>query len=356
MLLNSIFFLLSIASTVNAAALFIFGDSLVDTGNNNYIIPHNRANSIPYGHNAFSGEPTGRFSDGRVIVDYIAEYAKLPLIPPFLQPSADFTHGANFASGGAVVLPLSDQETLVMDLPAQLNHFGDVQKLLRNKLGEEEAKDMIEEAVYLISIGSNDYMVNYLGNPQMQQKYNPEMYVSMVIANLTNAILDLYDKGARKFAILNLSPLGCIPTLRAMNPDVSGCFEAASALALAHNHALKTVLVNTLHRLKSIKFSNPEYSYNWLNNRIMNPSKYGFKDGVNACCGSGEYGGIYSCGDNATDFKLCDNANEYIWWDSYHPTQRIHEQFAKALWNQLPPPFGLRSYTLRHLFFENTRL
>lgn len=40
---------------------------------------------------------------------FAAEYAKLPLIPPFLQPSADFTSGANFASGGGGVLPETNQ-------------------------------------------------------------------------------------------------------------------------------------------------------------------------------------------------------------------------------------------------------
>ena len=33
-----------------------------------------------------------------------AEYAKLPIIPPYLQPSADYSHGVNFASGGAGIL------------------------------------------------------------------------------------------------------------------------------------------------------------------------------------------------------------------------------------------------------------
>lgn len=55
------------------SALFIFGDSTVDVGNNNYIntIPENQANYKPYGQNGFFQDPTGRFSDGRVIVDYI---------------------------------------------------------------------------------------------------------------------------------------------------------------------------------------------------------------------------------------------------------------------------------------------
>lgn len=38
-----------------------------------------------------------------------AEYAKLPLIPPFLEPSVDYSNGVNFASGGAGVLPETNQ-------------------------------------------------------------------------------------------------------------------------------------------------------------------------------------------------------------------------------------------------------
>lgn len=55
---------------------FIFGDSTVDPGNNNYIntIPENQADYKPYGQNGYFGEPTGRFSDGRVIGDFIGNH------------------------------------------------------------------------------------------------------------------------------------------------------------------------------------------------------------------------------------------------------------------------------------------
>lgn len=60
-------------TTTTTKAFFIFGDSSVDSGNNNYIntIPENKADYKPYGQNGFFQEPTGRFSDGRVIVDFI---------------------------------------------------------------------------------------------------------------------------------------------------------------------------------------------------------------------------------------------------------------------------------------------
>lgn len=40
---------------------------------------------------------------------YAAEYAQLPLIPPFLQPSAEYVNGVNFASAGAGILPETNQ-------------------------------------------------------------------------------------------------------------------------------------------------------------------------------------------------------------------------------------------------------
>lgn len=124
----------------NQAALFVFGDSVFDVGNNNYINTHRaaQANVWPYGQTTFKF-PTGRNSDGRLIPDFIgisksiypsylhnssfksiykilsgtifatnaAEYAWLPLIPPYLQPGNgvnQFTYGVNFASAGAGAL------------------------------------------------------------------------------------------------------------------------------------------------------------------------------------------------------------------------------------------------------------
>ncbi|KAJ8750707.1 hypothetical protein K2173_015888 [Erythroxylum novogranatense] len=341
------------------SALFIFGDSTVDPGNNNYIdtAPENRANYKPYGQNGFFEAPTGRFSDGRIIVDFIAEHAKLPLIPPYLEPSADFTNGVNFASGGAGVLP-ETHKGLAIDLSTQLKYFEEVQRSLTEKLGEAKAKNIITEAVYFISIGSNDYIAGYLANPTMLELHGPGQYVGMVIGNLTNAIQTLYHKGARKFAFLSLSPLGCIPSLRAANlqgSDDGGCLEAASALAIGHNTALKNVLTSLEHVLRGFKFSNPDF-YNWLDDRLNNTSKYGFKDGVNACCGTGPYRGLLTCGgkNKTTDFELCENANDYIWFDAFHPTERMHQQIADAVWDG--PPSFVGSMSLKDLFFTREKL
>lgn len=91
----------------------------------------------------------------------------------------------------------------------------------------------------------------------------------------------LYEKGGRKFGFLSLSPLGCLPALRALNPKASdgGCFEEACALALAHNNALSAVLTNLGHLLGGFKYSNSKF-YSWLHDRINHPSKYGMRAGL----------------------------------------------------------------------------
>lgn len=55
-------------------AMFVFGDSLVDNGNNNHLNSLARSNYLPYGIDFDGSRPTGRFSNGRTIVDFIGTY------------------------------------------------------------------------------------------------------------------------------------------------------------------------------------------------------------------------------------------------------------------------------------------
>ncbi|XAR49845.1 hypothetical protein NMG60_11004002 [Bertholletia excelsa] len=113
----------------NRVALFIFGDTFFDAGNNDYIstTTNSQANFEPYGETFFH-HPTGRFCDGRLIPDFIAEHAKLPLLPPYKQPgNHQFTHGVNFASAGAGALSQT-YAGMVIDLNTQLVYLKNVKK------------------------------------------------------------------------------------------------------------------------------------------------------------------------------------------------------------------------------------
>jgi len=80
----------------------VFGDSSVDAGNNNFIPTVARSNFQPYGRDFQGGIATGRFSNGRIPTDFIAEsFGIKEFVPPYLDPKyniSDFATGVSFAS------------------------------------------------------------------------------------------------------------------------------------------------------------------------------------------------------------------------------------------------------------------
>lgn len=76
----------------------------------------------------------------------------------------------------------------MISLNAQLNYFNNLETLLRQELGEKEAKVLLDRAVYFFSIGSNDYFVTINSNTSLLQSYTKEEYVNLVIGNMTNVI------------------------------------------------------------------------------------------------------------------------------------------------------------------------
>ncbi|KAI7741172.1 hypothetical protein M8C21_019351 [Ambrosia artemisiifolia] len=329
---------------VSAAGVFVFGDSIFDAGNNNYIntTSLDQSNFPPYGQTYF-GFPTGRFSDGRIIPDFICEHASLPLIPPYLDPmSHAFFHiGANFASAGAGAL-LQTFQGSVISLQTQLRYHKRVEKVLRKMYGNTKANTILSKAVYLFSIGSNDYTSPYLitNSTHFNSSYSNAHLVRIVIGNLTTAIKDLHHRGARKFGFLNLGPLGCSPGLRIiLNPsnDSGGCVQSASLLATMHNKALAKSLKILAKQLHGFRYSLYDFHHN-LNQRLKHPSRYGYKQGKTACCGTGRFRGTFSCGGKrpVKEYWVCENPKEYVFWDSYHLTERVHKQMAHQMWNQQP--------------------
>jgi len=57
---------------LEVAGFFVFGDSLADCGNNNNLRTEAKVNHLPYGID-FPHGPTGRFTNGRTIVDIIGK-------------------------------------------------------------------------------------------------------------------------------------------------------------------------------------------------------------------------------------------------------------------------------------------
>ncbi|KAG5601755.1 hypothetical protein H5410_033125 [Solanum commersonii] len=184
------------------AALFVFGDSVFDPGNNNYVntVASLQANYFPYGESFFK-YPTGRNSNGRLIPDFIAEYANLPFIPPYFEiGKKHLVHGVNFASGGSGCLAETNSG-FVIDLKTQLKYFQNVAQLLKNKVGETESKQILSNAVYIFSTGSNDFFAPLLTNSTFP--YSHAEYIQMIMGNLTSVLKGIYKEGGRKFVMLN---------------------------------------------------------------------------------------------------------------------------------------------------------
>ncbi|XP_076915306.1 GDSL esterase/lipase 5-like [Bidens hawaiensis] len=345
MALLYILFILCITISTSAAArtaLFVFGDSFVDAGNNNFIntTTLDQANFPPYGRTYFN-YPTGRFSDGRVIPDFILEYAKLPLIPPYLDPRSYryYKIGANFASAGAGALVETFQGS-VISLQTQLIYHKRVEKRLKKMYGDAKATNTLSKAVYMFSIGSNDYMSPYLitNSTHFNSSNSNSQLVQIIVGNITIAIKRLHEQGARKFVFLNVGPLGCSPGLRIiLNPpnDSGGCVEQASLLATLHNQALTKSLKTLAKQLHGFRYLLYDFHHS-IQQRIKHPSKYGYKQGKTACCGTGRFRGTYSCGGKRPlkEYEVCKDPKEYVFWDSYHLTERAYNQMAHQLWNQ----------------------
>ncbi|KAI4354021.1 hypothetical protein L6164_002922 [Bauhinia variegata] len=306
------------------------------SSNNNYInsTPFAQANYPPYGENFFKYS-SGRFSDGRIIPDFIAEYANLPLIPPYLHPDYHqlYVYGVNFASAGSGVLVETGQGK-VIDLHAQLSNFKKVYKLFRQDLGHAEANKLLSRSVYIFSAGSNDYSTFSFINSTIP--FPQQEFVHIVIGNLTTVIKKIYKLGGRKVGFINLGPLNCFPLFRILgNGSLDSCKEEQiSVLARLHNKAL----VNTLDKLekeqKGFKYLVFDL-YNQALQVMKLPSKHGFKEGEAACCGGGLYRGDYSCGGKSgiKEYELCENASEYVFFDSIHPTDEASKHFAQLFWS-----------------------
>nr|XP_027114473.1 GDSL esterase/lipase 2-like [Coffea arabica] len=333
------------------AALFVFGDSLIDPGNNNYINTSTpfQANFPPYGESFFK-YPSGRFCDGRVIPDFIAEYAKLPFIQPYLQIGYQYqlAYGSNFASAGAGAL-VETFPGFVINLKQQLWYFNEAEKQLRSNLGKTGAERILSNSVYFFSIGGNDYTTDSRTS-SIYKSFTPEDYVAMVVGNITAAVEEIYKKGGRKFGVLNLPPLGCIPVYRAADVAAGGtgeCNGEITALVKLHNALLSKKLKHLQKQLKGFRYSYFDI-FAVVDEISDNPSKYGFKEVKSGCCGSGPFRGADSCGGKRgiKEYELCDNPQDYLSFDSGHPTQVANQLYAKLIWAgpaNITGPYNLKS-------------
>ncbi|URD78933.1 lipid catabolic process [Musa troglodytarum] len=130
-------------------AIFSFGDSLQDTGNFINTFANTTISKLPWGITYFH-KATGRYSDGRLIIDFIAQALGLPLVPPY-QGGRNFSRGANFAFGGATAQDLNTLAGLglnvtgIMNMPlqVQIDWFQDLLKSVPSLAGKISTTEVV---------------------------------------------------------------------------------------------------------------------------------------------------------------------------------------------------------------------
>ncbi|KAJ0046139.1 hypothetical protein Pint_04104 [Pistacia integerrima] len=340
---------LSFSDAQMVPAIFVFGDSLVDVGNNNYLPLSVAKADFPHNGVDFpTKKPTGRFTNGKNAADFLAEKVGLPSSPPYLSLKSNknkaplFLTGVSFASGGAGIFNGSDQ-TLhqSIPLPTQVEYYANVYKALVQQLGTSSAQQRLAKSLFAIVIGSND-IFDYSGKSDLQKKNTPQQYVNLMATSLKGQLKKLYNYGARKFVFPGLGPIGCTP-LQRVKDQTEECSKELSNWAAMYNEALKSMLPALQGELKGISYSYFD-TYNVMLNIINSPASYGIKEVKSACCGLGKLKAKIPCVPVST---YCPNRSDHIFWDFVHPTQAVTRIFVDTIFD------GPSQYTfpmnVRHL-------
>ncbi|KAL7104669.1 hypothetical protein ACP275_08G260500 [Erythranthe tilingii] len=312
-------------------AMFAFGDSLTDPGNNNYLNSLAKANYIPYGVDFYQG-PSGRFCNGKTVVDFLGEMMEIPVLPAYTSPFAtgqNILKGVNYASAAGGIL----QETghnlgERFSLSQQVENFENTLNVLRSQMEDEELSDYLAKALVVLSLGSNDYINNYL-QPSFYTTsyiYNPKDYADLLVNRYTRQILAIHSLGLRKFFIAGIGPLGCIPNQLASGaPGPGKCVDYTNLVVTMFNERLQSLVdeLNNKYNNESIfAYGN---SYGAVVDILNNARAYGFRVTDKGCCGIGRNKGQVTCLPLSVP---CMKRNEYMFWDAFHPTQAVNQFLA----------------------------
>ncbi|KAL4272101.1 hypothetical protein GQ457_13G013090 [Hibiscus cannabinus] len=238
-------------------ALIIFGDSIVDVGNNNNLYTLIKANFPPYGRDFVTHRPTGRFCNGKLATDFAAEYLGFTSYPPaYLSQDATgnaLLTGANFASAASGLYGGTANLYRAVTLNQQLNYYKEYQTKVVNMVGKAKANDIFSGAIHLLSAGSSDYIQNYYINP-LVRLYTPDQFSDILMRSYSTFIQNLYGLGARRIGVTTLPPTGCLPAaITLFGGGSNQCVERLNQDAIAFNNKLKRISLSIQDKLPGLK-------------------------------------------------------------------------------------------------------
>ncbi|XP_028792951.1 GDSL esterase/lipase At5g14450-like [Neltuma alba] len=349
-------------------AIYNFGDSNSDTGGiSAAFVPI----SGPYGEGFFR-KPAGRDSDGRLIVDFIAERLNLPYLSAYLNSlGTNYRHGANFATGGSTIR--RQNETIFeygispFSLDIQIVQF-DQFKARATQLYQQANTSMersklpvpeeFSKALYTFDIGQNDLSVGFrkLNTDQLRAA------IPDIVNQLASAVQNLYQQEGRAFWIHNTGPIGCLPVnlfykhnLPPGYLDQYGCVKDQNDMAIEFNKQLKD-------RVIKLRTELPEAAITYVDvyaakyGLISNAKTEGFTDPLKICCGYHVNDTHIWCGTKGTANgkevygASCENPSLYVSWDGVHYAEAANHWVANHILNGSlsDPPIPITQACYRH--------
>lgn len=283
------------------SALYIFGDSLSDSGN----VATLTGGTQPGPDTAYT---QGRFTNSFNYVDGLAAQLGLSATPSLLG-------GTNFAFGGA----RSNSHPV---LGPGAGVLGQVSTFV-GQPGNADAN-----ALYVVLGGANsvrDAIINL----------NPGEAVSAA-HDIAYAINTLYNEGARHFLVGNSPNLAQVPAINGLNnPALSGFATSMSSL-------FNTTLGNNLDNLS---IADPGIDIHRLDifaileDVISNSTAYGFTNATGQCYTGDDQN--YSTPAITATGLTCGDPNRYVFWDYIHPTSATHNILATRALAAVPEPATL---------------
>ncbi|CAL1370427.1 unnamed protein product [Linum trigynum] len=345
-------------------AIYCFGDSIYDTGNNNVEKPGSITNFLPYGMTF--GKPNGRFSDGLLIIDRFVESAGLSETNnPDLNTKLDHSKGANFAVGGTGLLTQEQRLKWNVTLPysqssmdIQLQRFDQLVKEMYKD--ETVRRDNMKSSLFVIGGGNIDYAKLYFPGchcpgcaclaVEEKKVVNPEdvrairaencnctavverkLIIPDEVHQIKEYVKTLMGYGATTFLINGMYQGGCLPWSQAPVDDKVFCSTEWQEFHNNHNKAVQQAVLEMKKEYPDARiiYGDIWSAHQWL---FDHAKAEGFTNVNKACCPD--------CGPNAAH---CPDPNQYIYWDGGHMTDHSYKLIADVMIPQISKDLGCRA-------------
>ncbi|KAL0329571.1 UNVERIFIED_CONTAM: GDSL esterase/lipase [Sesamum radiatum] len=227
----------ALSTAPQVPCFFIFGDSIVDNGNNNRLKTTTKVNYPPY------AELLGFKS----------------AIPPFATAKGrEIIKGVNYASGSAGIRNETGKQLgQRISMNEQLLHHNVTVSRIARLLGNTPSrKDHLCKCLYYMVVGSNDYINNYF-KPEYystSKKYSTKEYAAVLTREYSQQLKKLYYLGARKVAVTGLSGIGCTPGELARGTNGSLCVDAINNAVVLFNDKLQALIKSLNNHLPDAQF------------------------------------------------------------------------------------------------------